>query len=38
MSFGEALYTKESLYCFGGKLYYLYGDSSYTDKGYTFHH
>ena len=37
MSFDETTFTDGSLYCFGGKLYYLYGDNSYTDKGYTFH-
>lgn len=37
MSFDETTFTEGSLYCFGGKLYYLYGDNSYTDKGYTFH-
>lgn len=33
MNFGEALYADSSLYCFGGKLYYLCGDSSYEAEG-----
>lgn len=33
MSFEQALYTGSSLYCFGGKLYYLYGDSTYRLNG-----
>ena len=37
MSFDETTFTEGSLYCFGGKLYYLYGDNSCTDKGFTFH-
>lgn len=30
MNFDQSLHTDESMYCFGGKLYYLYGDSTYT--------
>ncbi len=36
MHFDETLYTDRSLYCFGGKLYYLYGGSDGTTDGETF--
>ncbi len=35
MTFEQALYTDNSIYCFGGKLYYLCGDGTYTANGAT---
>ena len=37
MSFEQALYAGDSLYCFGGRLYYLYGDSTDTSNGTTYY-
>lgn len=37
MSFDQALYAGSSLYCFGGRLYYLCGDSSYRVSGTTYY-
>lgn len=37
MRFDETLYTDDSLYCFAGKLYYLFGDGAYTANGATGH-
>lgn len=36
MTFDQALYTGESIYFFGGKMYYLCGDGSYTVGGRQF--